>query len=63
MTHIISHEHLSLGRLKEIIETHERGELGPEAVAAIEKCRKYLDSKMEDIGRPVYGVTTGFGSL
>ena len=63
MTHIISHEHLSLGRLKEIIENHERVELGPEAVAAIEKCRKYLDSKMEDIGRPVYGVTTGFGSL
>lgn len=25
--------------------------------------RDYLDSKMEDIGRPVYGVTTGFGSL
>ena len=35
MTHIISHEHLSLGRLKEIIENHERVELGPEAVAAI----------------------------
>ena len=63
MTHIISHEHLSLARLKTIIEDHERVELGPEAVAAIEKCRKYLDSKMEDIGRPVYGVTTGFGSL
>ena len=46
MTHIISHEHLSLGRLKEIIENRERVELGPEAVAAIEKCRKYLDSKM-----------------
>ena len=29
----------------------------------IEKCRRYLDTKMDDIGRPVYGVTTGFGSL
>ena len=37
--------------------------LSEESVAAIEKCRKYLDSKMEDIDRPIYGVTTGFGSL
>ena len=37
MTHIISHEHLSLGRLKEIIENHERDELGPEAVAAMDE--------------------------
>ena len=63
MTHIISSEHLSLGRLKEILDKHEKLELSPASVEAIVKCRRYLDSKMADIGRPVYGVTTGFGSL
>ena len=61
--HQINFEHLSLDRIKEIIENHEQLELSPEAVEAIVKCRRYLDSKMENIGRPVYGITTGFGSL
>ncbi|MBR0531896.1 MAG: aromatic amino acid lyase, partial [Bacteroidales bacterium] len=63
MTHIISKDHLSLQRLKEILYNREKLELGPEARIAIEKCRSYLDGKMEDISRPVYGITTGFGSL
>ena len=63
MTHIISKDHLSLRRLKEILDNHERLELGDEARYSIEKCRSYLDSKMEDISHPVYGITTGFGSL
>ncbi len=61
--HSISHEHLTLERLQEIVEKGEKLALSDEAVAAIEKCRKYLDRKMEDIDRPVYGITTGFGSL
>ena len=61
--HIISPARLSLERLKEIFDNQEQIALSEEAVAAIVKCRKYLDSKMEDIGRPVYGITTGFGSL
>lgn len=63
MTHFISSARLSLERVKEIIDNHEQLALSKESVAAIEKCRKYLDSKMEDIDRPIYGVTTGFGSL
>ena len=27
------------------------------------RCREYLDRKMENPERPVYGITTGFGSL
>ncbi len=61
--HIISFEPLTIERVKQIIDNNESLQLGAEAVAAINKCRNYLDSKMEDIGRPVYGVTTGFGSL
>jgi histidine ammonia-lyase len=63
MIHYISKEHLSLERVKEIIDSKMTLELSPEAAQAVVKCREYLDRKMEDIGRPVYGVTTGFGSL
>ena len=63
MTHIITDSHLGIDKVKDIIDKGEKLVLGKEAVEKIIKCRKYLDSKMEDIGRPVYGVTTGFGSL
>ncbi|MBP5333372.1 MAG: histidine ammonia-lyase [Bacteroidales bacterium] len=63
MIHYISKEHLSLERVKEIIDKKMTLELSPEAVKEVVKCREYLDRKMDDIGRPVYGVTTGFGSL
>ena len=63
MTHQISSARLSLERIKEIIDNREKLELSPESVKAIEKCRKYLDDKMADIDRPVYGISTGFGSL
>lgn len=63
MTHIISHKHLTVGKVAGILRSGEKLELGPEAKEAIMKCRRYLDTKMEDIERPVYGVTTGFGSL
>ena len=61
--HIISHETLTIARVKEIIDKHLMLEIGKEAQEAIIKCRKFLDEKIKDIGRPVYGVTTGFGSL
>ena len=61
--HEISHAHLSLERLHEILEKGEKLALSEEAVKAINKCRKYLDDKMKDLDRPIYGVTTGFGSL
>ena len=63
MTHIISHGWLSLSRVKEITENHERIELSEESREAIVKCRNYLDSKTDLVDRPLYGITTGFGSL
>ena len=63
MTHTISNKHLTIEKVSEIIKNGLKLELSNESEAAIIKCRKFLDSKMEDIGRPVYGVTTGFGSL
>ncbi len=61
--HYITNDHLSLQRLEEIMDRGEKIALSEGAIAAIEKCRRYLDSKMENVDRPVYGVTTGFGSL
>ena len=63
MDHIISHNRLTIETAGALIAEHSHLTLSKEAENAILKCRKYLDSKMEDIRRPVYGVTTGFGSL
>ena len=63
MTHTISNKHRTIEKVNEIVSNGLKLELSKESEAAIVKCRKFLDSKMEDIGRPVYGVTTGFGSL
>ena len=63
MTHIISNNTLTISRVNEIFSKGMKLHLSEELEAAVVKCREYLDSKMGDIGRPVYGVTTGFGSL
>ena len=63
MTHYISSTRLSLERLKEIIDNREKIALSHGATDDIIKCRKFLDRKTEDIDRPLYGITTGFGSL
>ena len=61
--HHISAEHLSLARIREILERHLPLALSDDARARIVRCREYLDRKMEIPERPVYGITTGFGSL
>ena len=61
--HHISAEHLSLARIREILERHLPLALSDDARARIVRCREYLDRKMENPERPVYGITTGFGSL
>ncbi|MDE6526349.1 MAG: histidine ammonia-lyase [Muribaculaceae bacterium] len=37
--------------------------LGDEARGLITRCREYLDRKIESCREPLYGITTGFGSL
>ncbi len=61
--HHISAEHLSVGRVREILEEHLRLALSDDARRRIVSCREYLDRKMENPERPIYGITTGFGSL
>ena len=63
MVHQISDKSITIWDIKKIIDSGATLSLSAKSKAAIIKCREYLDKKMEDIGRPVYGVTTGFGSL
>ncbi|MBO4339985.1 MAG: histidine ammonia-lyase [Bacteroidales bacterium] len=61
--HYISSKRLTLEDVSAIIEKGEKLALSEESTQAIIRCREYLDRKMDDIGRPIYGITTGFGSL
>lgn len=61
--HQISAEHLSLERVRQIVEEGYRLELGEDARRRIIHCREYLDKKMATQEAPIYGITTGFGSL
>lgn len=63
MVHQISNKPITIWDIKKIIDSGATLSLSDASKKAILKCREYLDKKMEDIGRPVYGVTTGFGSL
>lgn len=63
MTHYISAAHLSIERVGEIIKNHEKLALSDDARSRIIRCREYLDNKIAQTQTPVYGVTTGFGSL
>ena len=61
--HQISAEHLTIERIGEIIKGNYKLELSDDARGRIVRCREYLDRKIAESPVPVYGVTTGFGSL
>ena len=64
MTHYINpDERLTIAKIREIVENHHTLALSDEAKRRIQKCRDYLNRKMETQKEPIYGVTTGFGSL
>ena len=46
-----------------IVKEHRHIVIGDEARALIVRCREYLDRKIESCREPLYGITTGFGSL
>ncbi|MCA1761707.1 MAG: histidine ammonia-lyase [Cryomorphaceae bacterium] len=63
MIHTITDKHLSIERVGEIVRSNAKIECSPEARERIEKCRTYLDEKIENADAPIYGINTGFGSL
>jgi histidine ammonia-lyase len=54
-------EHLSIEHLQILLKN--KIHLTDEAIAKINKCRAYLDAKMEVPNAIYYGINTGFGSL
>ena len=63
MNHEINAEHLSIERIGEILNGGLRLQLSADAIGRIERCRNYLEEKIASSSEPVYGDTTGFGSL
>ena len=63
MIHHISSAHLTQDLIDEIITKNYKLELDDDARECIVKCREYLDRKIAEADKPIYGVTTGFGSL
>ncbi|MBE6304915.1 MAG: histidine ammonia-lyase [Bacteroidales bacterium] len=63
MIHHISPERLTIQRIGEILKNNIKLALSPEAERRIIRCREYLDKKIATCDKPIYGITTGFGSL
>ena len=61
--HHISPEWITIDRVGEILKNNIKLALSEESKRRIVKCREYLDRKMETQKEPIYGITTGFGSL
>jgi histidine ammonia-lyase len=62
-THYISSSTLTIEEIHYIVMEHKKIALSEEAKVNIQKCRAYLDQKMESHDAPIYGINTGFGSL
>ncbi|MBA5791473.1 histidine ammonia-lyase [Flavobacterium sp. xlx-214] len=62
-TYYISNSTLNLEEFQQILENKTKVALSEEAIANINKCREYLDNKMQSETNPIYGINTGFGSL
>ncbi|MEE4177558.1 MAG: histidine ammonia-lyase [Bacteroides sp.] len=62
-THHISPQRITLDTLKSILQKEMKLDLSEESRQRIIACRNYLDEKIRHQNEPIYGVTTGFGSL
>ncbi|MDT8309375.1 MAG: histidine ammonia-lyase [Bacteroidales bacterium] len=63
MTHEISSRKLDFETIAKILNTNKDIVLSAESWQRIILCRDYLDEKIRHSSEPIYGVTTGFGSL
>ena len=62
-TYAIGSSLLTYDLIEKILRDKTELTLSEEAREKIQHCRDYLDRKAEDLSAPIYGVTTGFGSL
>jgi len=62
-THFITSNPITFSQIEDMLSVDSQLFLSDESIGKIEKCRKYLDHKIESQQEPIYGITTGFGSL
>ncbi len=63
MIYEISPKQLNPVLIEELVKKNARLVLSEESKELINTCREYLDRKLENATEPIYGITTGFGSL
>lgn len=61
--HQITQSVLDLDAVRRIMNASSRLSLSTESIEKIRRCRIYLDEKIARTKEPLYGITTGFGSL
>jgi len=61
--HIISSEALDIVTIYNIFDTNKKLKLSEESINKVVSCKAYLDAKLADNKKPMYGINTGFGSL
>ncbi|MDL2262656.1 histidine ammonia-lyase [Bacteroidales bacterium OttesenSCG-928-I21] len=61
--HYINSNKIDLSKIEEIITNEYQLELSDDAKNRIRNCREFLDNKINSTDKPIYGITTGFGSL
>lgn len=59
----IGSSELTYDLIEKILNDNARLTLSDPAIKKIRHCREFLDSKTDENTTPIYGVTTGFGSL
>ncbi len=63
IVHQIDNTKLTIAKVDSILKTKAKLELSADAIERINKCRNYLDDKLERENKVHYGINTGFGSL
>ena len=59
----VGSESLTFEAIEQILNENIKLEMTQEVKDRIQRCRDYLDWKIEQSDEPIYGITTGFGSL
>lgn len=62
-TYAVGSGKLTYDLIEKILKNKSRLTLSAEARERIQHCRDFLDKKTDESSEPIYGVTTGFGSL
>ncbi|HSM47315.1 MAG TPA: aromatic amino acid lyase, partial [Draconibacterium sp.] len=61
--HQITPENLTFDIIQDILEKDIKLELSEESKQLILKSKQFLDRKISESEKPIYGINTGFGAL